>query len=100
MRERLCSAWTVTLHYQTITTLARAMRRLGCAVPAAEFEVSAAFADRYAALAQYDKVKNSAVELEGGWHIYSNGKELSLTREANPYRTGVPRCQWQRYWSG
>jgi cellobiose phosphorylase len=41
MRERLCSAWTVTLHYQTLTTLARAMRRLGRAALAAEFEASA-----------------------------------------------------------
>ena len=29
MRERLCSAWTVTLHYQTLTTLAAALRRIG-----------------------------------------------------------------------
>jgi cellobiose phosphorylase len=29
MRERLCSAWTVTLHHQTLTTLAKALRRLG-----------------------------------------------------------------------
>ncbi len=29
MRERLCSAWTVTLHYQVLTTLARALRRSG-----------------------------------------------------------------------
>jgi cellobiose phosphorylase len=28
MRDRLCSAWTVTLHYQTLTTLAAAFRRL------------------------------------------------------------------------
>jgi cellobiose phosphorylase len=42
MRERLCSAWTVTLHYQTLTTLARAMRRLGRAALAAAFEASAA----------------------------------------------------------
>jgi cellobiose phosphorylase len=42
MRERLCSAWTVTLHYQTLITLARAMRRLGRPAPAAEFEASAA----------------------------------------------------------
>ncbi len=37
MRERLCSAWTVTLHYQVLTTLARAMRRLGQVEPAARF---------------------------------------------------------------
>jgi cellobiose phosphorylase len=41
MRERLCSAWTVTLHYQTLTTLARAMRRVGRAAAAAHFEASA-----------------------------------------------------------
>jgi cellobiose phosphorylase len=29
MCERLCSAWTVTLHHQTITTLATALRRIG-----------------------------------------------------------------------
>jgi 1,2-beta-oligoglucan phosphorylase len=29
MRQRLCSAWTATLHYQTLTTLADAFRYLG-----------------------------------------------------------------------
>jgi cellobiose phosphorylase len=29
MRERLCSSWTVTLHHQTLTSLAAALRRLG-----------------------------------------------------------------------
>jgi cellobiose phosphorylase len=28
-RERLCSAWTVTLHHQMLETLARALRRIG-----------------------------------------------------------------------
>jgi cellobiose phosphorylase len=42
MRERLCSAWTVTLHYQTLTTLAKAMRRVGRPEPAAAFEAIAA----------------------------------------------------------
>ncbi len=42
MRERLCSAWTVTLHYQTLTTLAKAMRRVGRPGPAAAFEAIAA----------------------------------------------------------
>jgi cellobiose phosphorylase len=41
MRERLCSAWTVTLHYQTLTTLARAMRRVGHPARAADFEAGA-----------------------------------------------------------
>jgi 1,2-beta-oligoglucan phosphorylase len=41
MRERLCSAWTVTLHYQTLTILARALRRVGRPRPAAAFEATA-----------------------------------------------------------
>ena len=29
LRERMCSAWTVTLHHQTLATLARALRAIG-----------------------------------------------------------------------
>ncbi len=29
LRERMCSAWTVTLHHQTLATLARALRSIG-----------------------------------------------------------------------
>jgi 1,2-beta-oligoglucan phosphorylase len=42
MRERWSSAWTVTLHYQTLATLAKAMGRVGRPEPAAAFEASAA----------------------------------------------------------
>ncbi|MEW6037616.1 MAG: hypothetical protein AB1648_05130 [Pseudomonadota bacterium] len=42
MRERLCSAWTVTLHHQTLTTLAEALRRLRLDDRAAAFETAAA----------------------------------------------------------
>jgi 1,2-beta-oligoglucan phosphorylase len=38
MCERLCSAWTVTLHYQTMVTLGQALRRVGRAGPAAGLE--------------------------------------------------------------
>jgi cellobiose phosphorylase len=38
MCERLCSAWTVTLHYQTMITLAQALRRVGRAGPAVQFD--------------------------------------------------------------
>ncbi len=41
MRERLCSAWTVTLHYQTLSTLAAALRRLSRIEPAARFDAMA-----------------------------------------------------------
>jgi cellobiose phosphorylase len=38
MRERLCSAWTVTLHHQTLTALAKALRFAGHAERAAPLE--------------------------------------------------------------
>ncbi len=42
MRESLCSAWTVTLAFQTFTTLARAMRRIGNPERATALEKTAA----------------------------------------------------------
>jgi 1,2-beta-oligoglucan phosphorylase len=41
MCERLCSAWTVTLHHQALTTLAKALRRAGRVPPAETLEASA-----------------------------------------------------------
>ncbi len=41
MRERLCSAWTVTLHYQTLKTLAQALKKIGRATEAAGLEEDA-----------------------------------------------------------
>ncbi|MFZ0133778.1 MAG: hypothetical protein WAK95_14655 [Desulfobacterales bacterium] len=41
MRERLCSAWTVTLHYQTLDTLAAAFERLGRSDQANRFAAAA-----------------------------------------------------------
>jgi cellobiose phosphorylase len=38
LRERMCSAWTVTLHHQMLTTLARALRAVGRAEHAPRFE--------------------------------------------------------------
>jgi len=38
MREHMCSAWTVTLHHQTLTTLARALRTIGRAAEAPAYE--------------------------------------------------------------
>lgn len=42
MREHMCSAWTVTLHHQTLTTLARALRRVGRKPAAVRLERQAA----------------------------------------------------------
>ena len=41
LRERLCSAWTVTLHAQVLAQLARALRQLGRAADAAPLEAEA-----------------------------------------------------------
>jgi cellobiose phosphorylase len=38
MRERMCSAWTVTLHHQVLTTLAHALRSMGREQEAARFD--------------------------------------------------------------
>ncbi|MES2470232.1 MAG: hypothetical protein V4675_23265 [Verrucomicrobiota bacterium] len=38
----------------------------------------AAFADRYEAFNDYDKVKSGAVALEGGWRVYSSGAGISV----------------------
>ncbi len=38
MRERMCSAWTVTLHHQVLTTLAQALRSIGREQEATRFE--------------------------------------------------------------
>lgn len=42
LRERLCSAWTVTLHYQTLMTLAQALGEMGQAEEAGGLEELAA----------------------------------------------------------
>jgi cellobiose phosphorylase len=41
MRERLCSTWTVVLHHQTLTALARAMKLAGHAARATSLEAEA-----------------------------------------------------------
>ncbi len=46
MRDRLCSAWTVTLHFQTLTQLARALRALGQVDEAERLQHSAAGVQR------------------------------------------------------
>lgn len=42
MRERMCSTWTVTLHYQTLKTLALALHRVGLAERADYLNLQAA----------------------------------------------------------
>jgi 1,2-beta-oligoglucan phosphorylase len=53
---------------------AAALRQANCYYSSSD----TAFADRYEALAQYDKVKTGAVALEGGWRIYSSGAGIAM----------------------
>jgi cellobiose phosphorylase len=54
MCERLCSAWTVTLQYQTLATLAQALRRVGRGGPGAALEQSTAALEESAARVRDD----------------------------------------------
>lgn len=57
MREHLCSSWTVTLHYQTMTTLAAALRGLGLVKDADRCDAMAAGAlDDFRRLLLVDEV--------------------------------------------
>jgi 1,2-beta-oligoglucan phosphorylase len=38
----------------------------------------AAFADRYQARAQYERIRSGAVPLDGGWRVYSSGAGIAL----------------------
>ena len=51
-----------------------ALRQANCYYSSSD----AAFAVRYAALADYDKVKTGAVALQGGWRIYSSGAGIAM----------------------
>ena len=42
LRERMCSGWTVTLHHQTLTTLAQALQSLGHELRAQDLQARAA----------------------------------------------------------
>ncbi|HEY4066580.1 MAG TPA: hypothetical protein VGM74_06775, partial [Burkholderiaceae bacterium] len=68
MREHMCSAWTVTLHHQTATTLARALRRVGRAPAAKRLE-------RQAAAIRVDFTRLLLVdEVLAGYALFDAGK--------------------------
>ncbi|MFT7721666.1 MAG: hypothetical protein QM788_02350 [Roseateles sp.] len=83
LRERLCSAWTVTLHHQTLHTLAAAFARLGRADQAAGLAAEAAGvrAEFQRLLVQDDVVAGYALFPEAG------GRELWI--HPRDTRTGL-----------
>jgi len=67
MREHMCSAWTVTLHYQTLVTLARALRAIGRSREAATFEQRAEAVQRdFQRVLVVDDVLTGYALFEGG----------------------------------
>ncbi len=68
MRGRLCSAWTVTLHFQALTELARALRKIGREEAACRLERSAqAVRDDFRRLLLADGVL-------AGYALFENGR--------------------------
>ena len=67
--QRLCSAWTVTLHHQTLATLATALRRIGRDAPVAALEASAR-----SVLADFQRVLIVDGTIPGYAHFQDDGR--------------------------
>jgi cellobiose phosphorylase len=67
----LCQANPIAI--RSVVPMA-ALRQANCYYSSSD----AAFADRYEALAQYDRINTGAVTLEGGWRIYSSGAGIAM----------------------
>jgi CRISPR-associated protein Csx3 len=69
LREHMCSAWTVTLHFQTLNALARALRAIGRAKDATPLEDRAQAVHRdFQRLLLVDGVLTGYAIFEGGDH--------------------------------
>jgi cellobiose phosphorylase len=83
MRDNLCSAWTVTLHYQTLTSLARALRSVGRAEQSDQLEQSAAAVQR-------DFQKHLLVDgVLAGYALFEAGKPPKYLLHPNDKTTAV-----------
>jgi cellobiose phosphorylase len=83
LRERLCSAWTVTLHHQMLQTLARALRALGREQEAAPLQAEAG-----AVLADFQRllVPGGVVT---GYALFPPGQPVEPLLHPQDRRTGV-----------
>jgi 1,2-beta-oligoglucan phosphorylase len=83
LREHMCSAWTVTLHYQTLGTLARALRAIGRADDAEPLENQAQAVHR-------DFQRLLLVEgVLAGYAIFEAGGNLRYLLHPNDKVTGI-----------
>lgn len=95
LREHLCSAWTVTLHHQTLTTLARALRGIGQAyqADALQAEADAVAHDFRRLLVPDGQVAGYALFAQGGatteWLLHPRDHRTGLTASLLPMMHAV-----------
>ncbi len=83
LRERMCSAWTVTLHFQALTSLASVLRGLGRAAAADRLEKSAAAVKSdFQRLLVVDGVLT-------GYALFEAGKQPRLLLHPSDQSTGI-----------
>ncbi|MCC2658381.1 MAG: hypothetical protein K0Q76_3489 [Panacagrimonas sp.] len=83
LRERLCSAWTVTLHVQTLTTLARGLRAIDRASDAAALE-------QYAATVKHDFQRLLIADgVLTGYALFDGGARPRYLLHPSDTQTGV-----------
>ncbi len=83
MRDRMCSAWTVTLHFQTLTTMGRALRAIGRGNESLRFESRAE-----AVLRDFQRLLVVDGVLAGYAHFEDNGHVRYLLHPSDE-TTGV-----------
>jgi cellobiose phosphorylase len=83
MRERMCSAWTVTLHFQALVSLASALRSVGRSQEADSFEKSAEAVQRdFQKLLVVDGVLT-------GYALFEDGKAPRYLLHPSDQTTGI-----------
>jgi cellobiose phosphorylase len=83
LRDHMCSAWTVTLHFQALTTLARALRSVGRAAQAAPLE-------RQAGLVRGDFQRLLLPDgVLTGYAIFDGGQDIRYLLHPRDATTGV-----------
>ncbi len=83
MRDHLCSAWTVTLHFQTLTVMARALRAIGRANDATRFE-------HWAASVRRDFEKLLVIDgVLAGYALFEDGGHVRYLLHPRDEQTGV-----------
>jgi len=83
LRDRMCSAWTVTLHFQALTALARALRSIGRAAQAEPLEQQAA-----AVRSDFERLLLPDGVL-AGYAVFDGGTDIRYLLHPRDETTGV-----------